>query len=162
MFWKIRNARELGAFIRDIRIDRNLTQHQLADRAGVSRSWLIGVEQGKRTGAEMSKIFALMRALDTTMFCEPPDGDYPATSQEEAPSSPADADATVVTRPQNPRDGVSPYLDPSIRSALEEQIASSIARPSGITTALNKQPYSTGQEPGKPTAITDEIGESRS
>lgn len=135
MLWEIRNARELGAFIRDARAERSLTQHQLADRAGVSRSWLIGVEQGKRTGAEMSKIFALMKTLDTAIFCESPDDDWPVNPRGEAPTG---SDATDSVHSRDRRDDASTFRDSDIDKALDEHIAY-LTRPSGITTAPNKR-----------------------
>lgn len=58
---------DLGAFIYDARTQRNLTQEALAKKANVSRSWLIGLEQGKRPRAEMDKILSLLRALDISL-----------------------------------------------------------------------------------------------
>ncbi|MDO4252105.1 MAG: helix-turn-helix domain-containing protein [Rothia sp. (in: high G+C Gram-positive bacteria)] len=63
----IRSIRELGAFIRDARARCGLTQEALASKAGVSRSWLIGLEQGKRPRAEMDKIFSLLQALGVAL-----------------------------------------------------------------------------------------------
>ncbi|KWR70081.1 hypothetical protein RN04_14650 [Arthrobacter sp. W1] len=40
-----------------------LTQEALADRAGVSRKWLIGLEQGVRTRAELGKVLDTFEAL---------------------------------------------------------------------------------------------------
>jgi transcriptional regulator with XRE-family HTH domain len=39
--------RELGLWIRQRRIERGLTQHVLAERAGLSRRWLVDVENGR-------------------------------------------------------------------------------------------------------------------
>ena len=47
--------------------DRKLTQEALANKANVSRSWLIGLEQGKRPRAEMDKILSLLGALDISL-----------------------------------------------------------------------------------------------
>ncbi len=43
---KVRTARNLGAAVRDARRRQGLTQQQLAQRAGVSREWLVRLEQG--------------------------------------------------------------------------------------------------------------------
>lgn len=63
----IRSARDLGAFIYDARTQRHLTQEALANKANVSRSWLIGLEQGKRPRAEMDKILSLLDTLDISL-----------------------------------------------------------------------------------------------
>lgn len=55
---------QLGAAIRDARKTAGLTQSQLADRAGVSRRWLITLENGKAPGAELTKILTTLAALD--------------------------------------------------------------------------------------------------
>jgi len=46
---QIRTPRELGAFVRDVRKRRGMTQAQLAERARVSRTWMVDLEAGKRT-----------------------------------------------------------------------------------------------------------------
>lgn len=55
---------ELGAAIRAARTARDLTQADLAHQAGVSRSWLIGVEKGTRPQAMRTKIDAVLEVLD--------------------------------------------------------------------------------------------------
>lgn len=44
-----------------------MTQAALAARAGVSRKWLIGLEQGARTRAELGKVFDVLRALELSI-----------------------------------------------------------------------------------------------
>jgi y4mF family transcriptional regulator len=51
---------DLGWAIRDARTVAGLTQHDLADRAGVSRAWLARVEAGHRR----AEIELLIRTLD--------------------------------------------------------------------------------------------------
>jgi len=43
------SPRELGAWIKNLRHERKLTQRQLADQAGVSFSFINQVEGGKQT-----------------------------------------------------------------------------------------------------------------
>ena len=43
---EIRTTRDLGAAVRDARSKLHLTQSQLAQRAGVSRDWVVRLEQG--------------------------------------------------------------------------------------------------------------------
>jgi DNA-binding XRE family transcriptional regulator len=59
------DAPGLGAQIRAHRRDRGLTQEELATLAQISRRTLISMEQGK--SAELSKVFAVLRALDLRM-----------------------------------------------------------------------------------------------
>ncbi len=137
------NARTLGAFIKDARTVQGLTQQQLAEQAGVSRSWLIGVEQGKRSGAEMSKIFALLSALNTPMIFDEP---------ARTPLSEADPEATI-----KPQKFSTPYLntfDLGVKNILQAQIAA-WAAPSGITAALNQQKPQKSQEQRLPAKEDD-------
>lgn len=60
---KIRHEVGLGNFIRDARTKAGITQQQLAEKAGVSRKWLIGIEQGERPRAELRKIFDVLEVL---------------------------------------------------------------------------------------------------
>ncbi|MFJ2621010.1 helix-turn-helix domain-containing protein [Glutamicibacter sp. NPDC087344] len=64
---EISNQKELGSFVHDARIKLGLTQEALADRAGVSRKWLIGLEQGVRTRAEFGKILDTLEALGVSL-----------------------------------------------------------------------------------------------
>jgi HTH-type transcriptional regulator/antitoxin HipB len=43
----VRTARDLGAAVRDARLQKGWTQAELANRMGVSRQWVISLEQGK-------------------------------------------------------------------------------------------------------------------
>jgi y4mF family transcriptional regulator len=56
----IRTPADLGAIIRDRRRELGLGQAELADRVGVSRQWIIGVERG-RPRAELGLV---LRTLD--------------------------------------------------------------------------------------------------
>jgi HTH-type transcriptional regulator/antitoxin HipB len=47
----IRTPRDLGLTIRERRRALGLEQQQLADRIGVSRQWVVGVEKGKQRAA---------------------------------------------------------------------------------------------------------------
>lgn len=53
----------LGASVRSLRTDRDLSQLELAGRAGLHRSYLGGVERGTRN-VSLTNIVALARALD--------------------------------------------------------------------------------------------------
>lgn len=50
--------------MRDARIAAQFTQAELAERAGVSREWLIGLERGRRPRAELTKILEVLSVLD--------------------------------------------------------------------------------------------------
>lgn len=54
----------LGDKIRDLRVHRNLTQAELADRSGVSRPWLSRVEAGAIFKPDLRKIGAIAKVLD--------------------------------------------------------------------------------------------------
>jgi transcriptional regulator with XRE-family HTH domain len=55
----------MGNRIAQLRDDRGLTQKQLADKAGISGTFLSEVENGKRN-ISMGKLLAIADALDTT------------------------------------------------------------------------------------------------
>ncbi len=63
---QIRNMRELAAGIRAERKRLGLSQAALAERAGVGRDWIIGLEKGKST-AEIGLILRTLRALGLTL-----------------------------------------------------------------------------------------------
>lgn len=53
---------ELGAYLRQIRLQQNLTQEQLAVKAGLSRSAISEMENGK-TATSLVTIIQVLRAL---------------------------------------------------------------------------------------------------
>lgn len=57
-----RSLTRLGRAVGGLRRERGLTQAILAERAGVSRQWLNGLENGRIEGLEVGR---LMRVLDT-------------------------------------------------------------------------------------------------
>lgn len=44
---RIKTATDLGALVRERRRERGLSQEDLARTVGVSRQWIVGLEQGK-------------------------------------------------------------------------------------------------------------------
>lgn len=56
----IRTPRDAGALVRDARTRRGMSQAALADRAGVSRQWIVQFERGKAR----AEIIVLLRVLD--------------------------------------------------------------------------------------------------
>ncbi|MFG1911821.1 helix-turn-helix domain-containing protein [Kribbella sp. NPDC048928] len=58
---------KLGATIKAERTRLTLSQHELAARAGVSRSWLAKLEAGHR-GAEFEQILRLLDALGVSLI----------------------------------------------------------------------------------------------
>ena len=63
---RIRNIRELGAYMRARRIELGMDQATLAGKARTSRKWLIEVENGK-PGAELGLVLRALRALDVAV-----------------------------------------------------------------------------------------------
>jgi transcriptional regulator with XRE-family HTH domain len=62
---------KFGSIIRTARQRQQLSQHQLAARAEVSRSWLAKVELGHR-GAEFEQILRLLNSLGMTLVIREP------------------------------------------------------------------------------------------
>ena len=62
--------RELGLVVRTRRHDLRLSQQDLANRAGVSRPWLVAVEAG-HPRAELGKVLGLLAELGLTLDLSP-------------------------------------------------------------------------------------------
>jgi HTH-type transcriptional regulator/antitoxin HipB len=60
---RMSDAKALGAAIRTQRLSLGWTQAGLAERAQVSRRFVGELEAGHRTGAELGRVFAVLRAL---------------------------------------------------------------------------------------------------
>ncbi|WP_309617841.1 helix-turn-helix domain-containing protein [Salinibacterium sp.] len=58
----MKNVRALGARVRQLRTEEGLSQQQLAERAFVSRKWLMDFEGGKST-VEANKVLDVLQAL---------------------------------------------------------------------------------------------------
>jgi HTH-type transcriptional regulator/antitoxin HipB len=57
---RIRNAKEIGALVRENRLKIKLSQAQLAERVGVSRLWIVHLEKGQST----AQLDLVLRTLD--------------------------------------------------------------------------------------------------
>lgn len=66
----VRDWARIGAIVRDHRRRQGLTQADLAQRAGVSRGWLVRLEAGHPT-AETSTVFKVLRTLDLELVARP-------------------------------------------------------------------------------------------
>jgi len=66
--WVTRPA-DLGAFLRDRRLQRGLTQAELADELGISRRYVVEIEQGKPS-LYTDRLFAVLRELDIVLKAE--------------------------------------------------------------------------------------------
>ncbi|MDR1713080.1 MAG: helix-turn-helix domain-containing protein [Coriobacteriales bacterium] len=53
----------LCSILKQARLDQGLTQKELAKRAGVSRAWLIALESGTASRAELGKVLDLATTL---------------------------------------------------------------------------------------------------
>ena len=58
----VRTARDLGAAVRDARLQHGWTQAELADRIDASRQWVISLERGKAS-AELGTALRAVAAL---------------------------------------------------------------------------------------------------
>lgn len=61
------NEIQLGAALRERRERAGMTQGRLAERAGVSRAFVIDLERGRRPRAELGRVLSVMRALDAAI-----------------------------------------------------------------------------------------------
>ena len=59
---RLRTVRDVGAMVRDRRRAAELSQADLADRAGVSKRWVAALEAGK-PGVEMGLVLRTFAAL---------------------------------------------------------------------------------------------------
>ncbi len=87
---RIRTARDFGLLIRQRRRRLGLSQTELADRAGVSREWIIAVERGK-AGAELGLVLRTLAVLDVALTVE--DADIRTRRADDV--APIDIDAVV-------------------------------------------------------------------
>lgn len=64
----VADVSSLGAAVREARRSKGLTQAQLAERAEVSRQFVLNLEKGNSTRAELGRVLAVLRALDQAVL----------------------------------------------------------------------------------------------
>jgi transcriptional regulator with XRE-family HTH domain len=70
--FRVYTSESLGAAIRHYRHEAGLTQQELARRAGLHRTYLSDLEQGKET-EQLRRILRVLRQLGVRMTLEPAD-----------------------------------------------------------------------------------------
>lgn len=63
-----RSLPRLGAAIKTLRLERTMTQAELAEAADVSRRWVSEVEAGTRDGVELARVLRVLGALDASLM----------------------------------------------------------------------------------------------
>jgi len=98
----VHSVRELGMRIRDQRLELGLSQAALAERIGVSRSWVVQVERGNR-GAAVGLVLQALTALGLILDLRGVDVQArPRTAEESALWSPDLADILDRARGTRP------------------------------------------------------------
>ena len=78
--WLVRTGSDLGEAIGEIRAARGLTQAELSERVGVSRSWLAKLERGRTTNMT-DLLVRILRNAGATIVVEFDDEPAPATGR---------------------------------------------------------------------------------
>lgn len=86
----IRTPSDVGALIRDRRTKLDLDQKTLAKMIGVSRQWIVAVEQGKPR-AEIGLVLRALAALGVTL-----DTDVTTKAKPKSGPLPVDIDSIVA------------------------------------------------------------------
>ncbi len=90
----LRSPADFGLMVRDQRRKAGLSQQQLADLVGVSRRWVVQMEQGK-PGAELGLVLKTLSALSLQVRVDLP-GAGRTTSARAAPFSLVDLNDLVA------------------------------------------------------------------
>ena len=69
---KVHDVIEVGAFIRDARTRRGLTQSALAESAGISEKWVSRVERGDAPNVSLVVVLSLCAVLELTLNLSEP------------------------------------------------------------------------------------------
>lgn len=79
---------DLGRFLADVRVERGLTQEQLADDLGITRRYLYEIESGKPS-LYTERLFALLRTLGVRLVLE---AEVPSSELPMSTDDPPDRD----------------------------------------------------------------------
>lgn len=63
---RVRTSHDVSTLARGRRLELGWTQHQLAERAGVSRKWVSDFERG-RTGPDLATVLRVLDVLDVAL-----------------------------------------------------------------------------------------------
>jgi HTH-type transcriptional regulator/antitoxin HipB len=131
---QVRTVADIGAVVRAARRENNWTQAELGRRAGVSRQWIVALESGQASRAELVRVLAVLAVLDLPLSLP-----SPARTDKKAARSPATG--TPVRRPeaaqQSPQarpEQNQPWLD------LDSHLASFARRPLGTQDRGSRSP----------------------
>jgi transcriptional regulator with XRE-family HTH domain len=67
-----RTPQRIGATVRALRIAHGWTQSELAERARISRRWLIDIEAGRSENARLGMTLSLLDSLGANLSIEAP------------------------------------------------------------------------------------------
>ena len=97
---RLRTPQDIGLTIRDHRRHRRMSQQALAGRIGVSRQWVVEVEQGKAR-AEVGLVLRALLALGAELSVNLPG--LPSPAPDTVPLPEIDLDA-IIERARRPLD----------------------------------------------------------
>lgn len=103
---RVRNIEELGLLIRHSRKARKWSQGKLAEVIGVSRNWVVSIENG-RSGAEIGLVMKALHALDLSLVVRA----HTPVEQVGAPPAPPTEEST---NPKNAPGVHTPLQGPSL------------------------------------------------
>ena len=87
---QVRTSLDLGLVIRDRRRKLDLSQTELAHKAGVGRQWVVAIEHGK-SRAELGLVLRTLSALDLRLTIDPGERPFPSSGG----MTPVDIDGVV-------------------------------------------------------------------
>ncbi len=96
----IRTARQIGQAIRDKRLQRGLTQQELADASHVSRSLIVRLEKGTATALYPEKLIGVLDALGLYLILASDQDENSAPPQFDCPAPGAADNAASEQRIQ--------------------------------------------------------------
>lgn len=145
---RISTPLDLGAAVRDARTAAQLTQAELAERAGVSREWLIGLERGTRPRAELTKILGVLAALDQPLML----GREEAAEVQEEDEEPA-RDGAPMTTAEVTRRAIEQSWPTTFRAAATSAAAVAAATQTPSLSGI----LSKDGEPAAPAAALEQL-----
>lgn len=96
---KVRSTADVAAAVRGRRLDRRLSQSELAKRSGISRKWISEFESGKTT-AEFALVVRILEALGLSLDLS----DAPKAATTMSATATLSATATVSSPTSGPVD----------------------------------------------------------
>ena len=124
---RAQTPKEIGALIRNARLESGITQSELAAKIGASRYWVAGIERGN-AGVELGLVLKALRAMGLTFTIEDSSKQPHAKTSKQQPTVQLSSLLERTIGPGEIRFDW-PGFNPSQRGVLDTEALTTVVKP---------------------------------